>query len=185
MAKTIEELRSQWQQRLINKCPDRTDRDRESILDWLLGEYPQQGATSTQQLAIFNRNIDCRFGILYHRYLERSQTHAYKNLMCCAIDLLAIRALVENQIPFSRDRQRSILDTAEKVVLDMVRRDRYIQRQIQYIARCTDRSQLRDSLLFASLEEYWRLLDRSPAAIAIDLHPSASLPTNYRYILSI
>ena len=154
MANTIDELRSQWQQRLSKECPERTCRDRQSILDWLFGEYPQWGS-STPQLAVFNKNIDDRFGILYHRYLNQPPTRAYKNLMCRAIDLLKISALVEFQTPLSQADRRTILDTAEKVVLDMLQSDRYIQRQIRWIAHCTD-SPLRDTLLFASLEEYLR-----------------------------
>ena len=180
MVKTIDELRHQWQQRLIRECLNQTERDRQSILDWLLGEDPHQWATSTQQLAILNKNIEDRFGILHHGYLDRSKACTYKHLMCRAIALLPIRAFVGIQMPLTQDDRRTILDTAEKVVLNMLQRDRDIQRQIHWIVRCTDSSQLRDTLLFASLEEYLLQMNRSAAAMAVNLHASMSSPTERR-----
>ena len=179
MAQTIAELRCQWQQRLDRECPHETDRDRQSILDWLLDENFQQWTNSTQQLAIFNKNIDYRFSILQHRYLNQPPTYAYKNLMCRFSNLPTIRILIASQISPSKESQRTILDAIEQVILDILQHDRDIKHQIEWIARCTDNSQLRDRLLFASLEAYCLQIARPEAVVAVrQARTSGLLPTD-------
>jgi hypothetical protein len=57
-------------------------------------------------------------------------------------------------VALSRDRQRAVVDVLQEVLQELLHSDRYIQRQIRWIAECTKDKRLRDSLLLTAVEEY-------------------------------
>jgi DNA-directed RNA polymerase specialized sigma24 family protein len=57
-------------------------------------------------------------------------------------------------VSLSRDRQRAVVDVLQEVIQELLNSDRYIQKQIAWIAECTEDVRLRDALLLTSVEEY-------------------------------
>jgi DNA-binding CsgD family transcriptional regulator len=57
-------------------------------------------------------------------------------------------------VSLSRDRQRAVVDVVQEVIQEMLNSDRYLQSQMAWIAQCSPNEKIRDSLLFASIEEY-------------------------------
>jgi DNA-binding CsgD family transcriptional regulator len=67
---------------------------------------------------------------------------------------VAVRNKIQTWISLSRDRQRSVIDVLQEVLQDLIQSDSYIQQQMTHIAALTTDKRLRDTLLFASIEEY-------------------------------
>jgi DNA-binding CsgD family transcriptional regulator len=57
-------------------------------------------------------------------------------------------------LTLSNDRQRNVVDVLQEVIQEMLQGDKYIQQQIAWIGQCTRNPRLRDTILFASIEEY-------------------------------
>jgi len=137
--------------------------DRESIVDWLLGEYFNRTIHQTSDSSIdsqaklweiYFQALNYRYRILQTRYLGVNPHKAYRNLILRFSSIPIIRHKLQAWLERTREKNRLILEVLEEVIQEMLERDRYIQKQIDFIARCTDNSILRNSLLLTTVEEY-------------------------------
>ncbi|BAY33053.1 hypothetical protein NIES2107_49480 [Nostoc carneum NIES-2107] len=67
---------------------------------------------------------------------------------------MTLRNKIQTWVSLSRDRQRSVIDVLQEVLQELLQSDTYIQDQMATIAEITSDRRLRDTLLFASIEEY-------------------------------
>jgi hypothetical protein len=155
MTKLADKLEQSWQTRLLSDYPTQSPATSESIIRWLLGENPDRFDTMLpNQLAISNQAMDYRYRILRQRYLGVEPERAYRNLTSRLAGLVTLRNKIRTWVSLSRDRQRAVVDVLQEVIQELLNSDRYIQKQINWIAQCTDDLRLRDALLLTSIEEY-------------------------------
>lgn len=155
MTTVAEELEQICYQQLLADHPQGSEIQYQSIIKWLLGEDPSRfNALNSTQLEITSKGIDYRYRILHQRYLDLNPTRGYRNLLNRLGTVITIRNKVRTWVALSRDRQRAVVDVLQEVIQEMLNSDRYIQTQIQWINQCSTNPRLRQSLLFASLEEY-------------------------------
>jgi DNA-binding CsgD family transcriptional regulator len=98
--------------------------------------------------------MDYRYRILRQRYLGVEPVRAYRNLTNRLGGLVTLRNKIRTWVSLSRDRQRAVADVLQEVIQELLNSDRYIQKQIAWIAQCTDDTRLRDALLLTTVEEY-------------------------------
>ncbi len=155
MEKLADELRQDWQSRLLADYPDQSPATRNSIIRWLLGENLERFDTLVPgQLAIAKQAMDYRYRILRQRYLGVGPERAYRNLTTRLASLVTLRNKIRTWVSLSRDRQRAVADVLQEVIQELLNSDRYIHKQIAWIAQCTDDARLRDALLLTTVEEY-------------------------------
>lgn len=155
MEKLADLLEKDWRSRLLSDYPDHSPSTRNSIICWLLGEDLERfDSLAPSQLAIAKQAMDYRYRILRQRYLGVGPEQAYQNLMTRLISLVTLRNKIRTWIALSRDRQRAVVDVLQEVIQELLNSDRYIQKQITWIAQCTQDSRLRDTLLLTTIEEY-------------------------------
>ena len=148
-------IQAQWEIRLAQDCALQAATTRSSILNWLLGENAEQWETlDDRQLQLVQQGRDYRLRILSARYLGLPPERAYKNLIQRLGGVSVLHSKIRALIALSRDRQQTVSDVLQEVLQELLQRDRYIQQQIAWINNCTCNPRLRDSLLFASIEEY-------------------------------
>ncbi len=155
MTKLADKLEQSWQNRLLSDYPTQSPATSQSIIRWLLGENPDRFDTMLpNQLAISNQAMDYRYRILRQRYLGVEPERGYRNLISRLAGLVTLRNKIRTWVSLSRDRQRAVVDVLQEVIQELLNSDRYIQKQITWIAQCTDDLRLRDALLLTSIEEY-------------------------------
>lgn len=155
MTTIIDELRQEWQDRLSQTEDSLTDRQRGTIINWLLGEDSQRWENLDERdLAIAKRGLVYRWQILQQRYLKVSPTRAYRNLIDRLGACVTLRQKIRTWVSLSRDRQQAVADVLQEIIQEMLNSDRYLQSQLAWIARCTTDQATRDQLLLATLEEY-------------------------------
>lgn len=155
MTTIIDELRQQWQDRLSQTEDSLTDRQRDTIINWLLGEDSQRWENLDQRdLEIAKRGLVYLWQILRQRYLKVSPTRAYRNLIDRLGACFTLRQKIRTWVSLSRDRQQAVADVLQEIIQEMLNSDRYLQSQLAWIARCTTDQATRDQLLLATLEEY-------------------------------
>jgi hypothetical protein len=155
MTKVIAKIATKWQTHIETACSNQTTTTQTSILNWLLGEDPARLDTlDLEGLQIADRAIDYRLRILVQRYLGLPPERAYKNLMQRLAGLAVLRDKIRAWLTQSNDRQRQVIDVLQETIQEMLQSDKYIQQQIAWIGQCTRNPRLRDTLLFASIEEY-------------------------------
>jgi hypothetical protein len=155
MTKVIEKIATKWQDRIATECSGQNITTQASILNWLLGENRERlEPLDLEGLKIADRAIDYRLRILVQRYLGLPPERAYKNLMQRLGGLAVLRDKIRAWLTLSGDRQRQVIDVLQEVIQEMLQGDKYIQQQIAWIGQCTRNPRLRDTLLFASIEEY-------------------------------
>ena len=98
--------------------------------------------------------MEYRWRILHKRYLGMSREKAYRQLISRLGSVVAVRNKIQIWISLSRDRQRSVIDVLQEVLQELMQSDSYIQQQMAHINALTTDKRLRDTLLFASIEEY-------------------------------
>ncbi|MBS9395231.1 MAG: HetZ-related protein 2 [Dolichospermum sp. LBC05a] len=148
-------LAQYWQQRLITECPEQSQATRQSILNWLLGvDLARFDLLNPKELEIAKQAMEYRWRILHKRYLGMSREKAYRQLISRLSSVVAVRNKIQMWISLSRDRQRSVIDVLQEVLQDLMQSDSYIQQQMTHITAITTDKRLRDTLLFASIEEY-------------------------------
>jgi hypothetical protein len=136
-------------------CSGQTTTTNASIFNWLLGADSARLVTlDPEQLQIADRAIDYRMRILAQRYLGLPPSRAYKNLMQRLAGISVLRDKIRAWLVRSSDRQRQVVDVLQEIVQEMIQGDKYIQQQIIWIRQCTSNPRLRDTLLFATIEEY-------------------------------
>lgn len=155
MTKVIDKITTKWQTHIATECSGQNATTQASILNWLLGEDRDRLETlDLEGLKIADRAIDYRLRILIQRYLGLPPERAYKNLMQRLGGLAVLRDKIRAWLALSGDRQRQVIDVLQEVIQEMLQGDKYIQQQITWIGQCTRNPRLRDTLLFASIEEY-------------------------------
>ncbi|QEI40220.1 hypothetical protein BMF77_00781 [Dolichospermum sp. UHCC 0315A] len=148
-------LAQYWQQRLITECPEQSQVTRQSILNWLLGvDLARFDLLNPKELEIAKQAMEYRWRILHKRYLGMSREKAYRQLISRLSSVVAVRNKIQTWISLSRDRQRSVIDVLQEVLQELMQSDSYIQQQMTHITAITTDKRLRDTLLFASIEEY-------------------------------
>ncbi len=148
-------LAQYWQQRLITECPEQSQATRQSILNWLLGvDLARFDPLNPKELEIAKQAMEYRWRILHKRYLGMSREKAYRQLISRLSSVVAVRNKIQMWISLSRDRQRSAIDVLQEVLQELMQSDSYIQQQMTHITALTTDKRLRDTLLFASIEEY-------------------------------
>lgn len=127
------------------------------IVQWLVGEDQERWEFLTpEQRNLTIQGLNYRYQILKQHYLDRPPTQAYRNLLNRLSSIVSLRQKIKTWVSMSRERQRAIVDVVAEVIQEMLKSDRYLQSQMNWIARCTIDEKLRNNLLFASLEEYSR-----------------------------
>ncbi len=155
MTKTLEQIIAEWENRIAIDCSGQTAIAQTSILNWLMGEDPQRLADiAPDRLQIAQGSMDYRLRILVQRYLGLPPERAYKNLLQRLGGLAILREKIRAWLSISSDRRRTVVDVLQEVIQEMLQSDKYIQQQINWIGQCTRNPRLRDTLLFASIEEY-------------------------------
>ncbi|HEY9796664.1 MAG TPA: HetZ-related protein 2 [Leptolyngbyaceae cyanobacterium] len=155
MTKLADQLEQEWRSRLANDYPDQSPATSQSIIRWLLGESLERFETlMPNQVAIVRQAMDYRYRILRQRYLGVEPERAYRNLTTRLAGLVTLRNKIRTWVSLSRDRQRAVVDVLQEVIQELLNSDRYIQKQITWIAQCTEDTRLRDTLLLTTIEEY-------------------------------
>lgn len=155
MDKVADQLEQDWQSRLLNDCPHQSIATRNSISRWLLGDNVERyNSLLPDQLGIARQAMDYRYRILQQRYLGVGPEQAYRNLTTRLASLVILRNKIRTWVSLSRDRHRAVVDVLQEVIQELLNSDRYIQKQIAWIAQCTSDIHLRDSLLLTTIEEY-------------------------------
>ncbi|MFO0100104.1 MAG: HetZ-related protein 2 [Aphanizomenon sp.] len=148
-------LAQYWQQRLNTECPEESQDTRQSILNWLLGrDLERFNLLNPKEIEIAKQAMEYRWRILHKRYLGMSREKAYRQLISRLGSIVAVRNKIQAWIALSRDRQCSMIEVLQEVLQELIQSDSYIQQQITYIAALTTDKKLRDTLLFATIEEY-------------------------------
>jgi hypothetical protein len=146
---------TQWETRISTECSGQNATTQTSVLNWLLGEDRARLETlDADHLKIADKAMDYRLRILVQRYLGLPPERAYKNLMQRLGGLAVLRDKIRAWLTLSNDRQRQVVDVLQEVIQELLQGDQYIQQQIAWIGQCTKNPRLRDTLLFASIEEY-------------------------------
>ncbi|MBD1807148.1 HetZ-related protein 2 [Microcoleus sp. FACHB-SPT15] len=150
-----DELEQDWRDRLASDYPTLGSVTSQSIVRWLLGDNVERFETLLpNQLAIAKQAMDYRYRILRQRYLGVEPVRAYRNLTNRLGGLVTLRNKIRTWVSLSRDRQRAVADVLQEVIQELLNSDRYIQKQIAWIAQCTNDTRLRDALLLTTVEEY-------------------------------
>ena len=152
MTELAQKLEQEWRSRLVIDCPHQCPATLDSIVRWLLGDNLARFDTlMPNQLAIAMQAMDYRYRILRQRYLGVGPERAYRNLTTRLAGLVTLRNKIRTWVSLSRDRQRAVVDVLQEVIQELLNSDRYIQKQIAWIAQCTEDPRLRDALLLTSV----------------------------------
>jgi hypothetical protein len=152
---SVEDLRTKWRSRLQAECPDLAERERESIVAWLVGEDERRfDDLSLSQVSIVEQAMDYRLRILRQRYLGVAPEVAYRQLIQRLSGLFLIRSKIKTWVALSRDRRRTVMDVLQEVIQEMMQSDSYIRQQINWIGKNTINPRLRNSMMLATIEEY-------------------------------
>ncbi|MBW4688934.1 MAG: HetZ-related protein 2 [Komarekiella atlantica HA4396-MV6] len=155
MATDVEKLALYWRKRLAAECPEQSEAARQTILLWLLGADSKRfDLLNPKELDIAKQAMEYRWRILCQRYLGMGRERAYRNLITRLGSIVTLRNKIQTWIALSRDRQRSVMDVLQEVLQELLQSDTYMQQQMADIAKFTTDKRLRDTLLFASVEEY-------------------------------
>ncbi|MBD2360980.1 HetZ-related protein 2 [Anabaena minutissima FACHB-250] len=155
MVTEAEKLAQFWRKRLAAECPEQSVAARESIVLWLLGRDLQRfDLLNPKELGIAKQAMEYRWKILIQRYLGIGRERAYRNLITRLGSVATLRNKIQVWISLSRDRQRSVMDVLQEVLQELLQNDNYMQQQMAYIAEITLDKRLKDTLLFATTEEY-------------------------------
>ncbi|MBH8554538.1 HetZ-related protein 2 [Nostocaceae cyanobacterium CENA357] len=155
MVTEAEKLAQYWQKRLAAECPEQSVATREGIILWLLGrDLRRFDLLNPKELDIAKQAMEYRWRILHQRYLGIGRERAYRNLINRLGSVVSLRNKIQTWVSLSRDRQRSVMDVLQEVLQELLQNDTYMQQQMACIAELTTDKRLRDTLLFASIEEY-------------------------------
>ncbi len=148
----LDDIIQSWSAKLATELPDESSSSRQSILTWLLGPNPHR-FNEAQDEKILVQALDYRYQILRQRYWQTSPDRAYRNLIQRLSSLFLIRSKVRTWIALSRDRRRTVTDVLQEVIQEMLQSDRYLKEQVSWIQECSPRTQVRNLLMLATVEE--------------------------------
>lgn len=151
----VDAITQTWINRLATELPGHSEEVRQSILKWLMGPDPERfDAAPPAGRGVLTQALDYRYQILRQRYWDVSPDQAYQRLIKRLSSLFLIRSKIRTWIALSRDRRRTVTDVLQEVIQEMLQSDRYLKQQISWIGECTQRSQIRNLLMLATIEEY-------------------------------
>lgn len=152
----VDDITQTWSAKLASELPEESASSRQSILTWLLGPNPERfnEAADQHKQKVLVQALDYRYQILRQRYWQISPDKAYRNLIKRLSSLFLVRSKVRTWIALSRDRRRTVTDVLQEVIQEMLRSDRYLKEQVQWIGECSPRTQIRNLLMLATVEEY-------------------------------
>nr|MDZ7999699.1 HetZ-related protein 2 [Aulosira sp. DedVER01a] len=151
----IKQLPQYWQQRLNSEYPQQSIANIDSINRWLLGsDFQRFDFLNPKEIEIVKQAMEYRYQILLQRYLGIAPERAYRNLITRLASLMTLRHKIQTWVSLSRDRQRSVMDVLQEIIHELLQGDNYVQDQMAYITQITTDRQLRDALIFATIEEY-------------------------------
>lgn len=151
----LDDITQEWSTRLAKELPGESDNSRQSILIWLLGSNPERfDEAEPAKQKVLTQALEYRYQILRQRYWQIGPDRAYKNLIKRLSSLFLVRSKVRTWIALSRDRRRTVTDVLQEVIQEMLQSDRYLKEQVQWIGECSPRSQIRNVLMLATVEEY-------------------------------
>lgn len=151
----VDDITQTWSARLAKDLADESANARQSILAWLLGPNPERfEAADPDKQKVLAQALEYRYQILRQRYWQVPPDRAYKHLIRRLSSLFLVRSKVRTWIALSRDRRRTVTDVLQEVIQEMLRSDRYLKEQVQWIGECSPRSQIRNLLMLATVEEY-------------------------------
>lgn len=152
---TVADLIKVWKLRFQVEYSDWNVATQDSVLGWLMGEQGDRiEILSDRQFQVLEQSMEFRYTILRQRYLGVSSERAYQHLIRRLSSLVMLRNKIQTWVSLSRDRHRTVVDVVQEIVQELLKSDRYLQQQMQWIAKCTTEPRLRNALLLASLEEY-------------------------------
>lgn len=155
MTTALDELINKWSERLFSDYPNFSINKRQSIINWLLGDSPNRfNQLDSQARAITTQGLEFRYNILRKRYLDVTSNVAYKRLMTRLSSVPIVNQKIRVWIDTSRDRAATVIDIIEEIIMEMLKSDKYLEKQIYWISECTLDDNLRNSLLLATVEEY-------------------------------
>lgn len=151
----VDDITQEWSTRLATELADESENSRQSILTWLLGSNPERfNEADPAKLKVLKQALEYRYQILRQRYWQVSPDRAYKHLIKRLSSLFLVRSKVRTWIALSRDRRRTVTDVLQEVIQEMLQSDRYLKAQVKWIGECSPRSQIRNLLMLATVEEY-------------------------------
>jgi hypothetical protein len=151
----VDEITQIWSTKLAAELPEESESSRQSILTWLLGPNPERfNEADDRKQQVLTQALDYRYQILRQRYWQTSPDKAYRNLIKRLSSLFLVRSKVRTWIALSRDRRRTVTDVLQEVIQEMLQSDRYLKDQVKWIGECSPRTQIRNLLMLATVEEY-------------------------------
>lgn len=151
----LQDLVRDWRSQLALNCPEQSAANRESIILWLIGNDLERFAQfDLNELAMTRQQMASRYRTLQQRYLGASPEQAYRNLVTRLGCLVLLRHEARACVALCRNYRWLTVDVLEQVLQELLTCDLYMQHQIVWIAECSGDTELRNALLFASLEEY-------------------------------
>lgn len=145
----------QWLSRIQADYPGQPEAVYHAVVSWLAGHPPDRwDHLSPEQGKVAQRAMAYRYQILQQRYWGASPEQGYRQLIKRLSGLFLIRNKISTWIALSRDRRRTVVEVVQEVVQEMMRSDRYLGQELQWISTCTAQPRLRNQLMLASLEEY-------------------------------
>ncbi len=155
VTKCVAGLAQDWRVRLACDCPQQSEKTRESIIRWLIGDDLEKFTRlNSCELALAQQAMAYRYRILRQRYLGIVPSQAYRHLTTRLGSLVLLRNKINSFVTLGHDRQQAFLDVLQEVIQELLQRDRYMQQQIAWIAECTNDAKLGTALLLAATEEY-------------------------------
>ncbi|MEM6435059.1 MAG: HetZ-related protein 2 [Cyanobacteria bacterium P01_D01_bin.115] len=152
----VDDITQRWSTKLATELAEESDNSRQSILVWLLGPNPERfdEAVDATKQKVLAQALEYRYQILRQRYWNIGPDRAYRNLIKRLSSLFLVRSKVRTWIALSRDRRRTVTDVLQEVIQEMLQSDRYLKEQVRWIGECSPRSQVRNLLMLATIEEY-------------------------------
>ncbi|MEM0982075.1 MAG: HetZ-related protein 2, partial [Cyanobacteria bacterium P01_H01_bin.58] len=152
---TADAITQAWITKLAAELSEESEDVRQSLLQWLIGPDPERfNEVPPENLSVLSQALEYRYQILRQRYWRVSPDKAYQHLIKRLSSLFLIRSKVRTWIALSRDRRRTVTDVLQEVIQEMLQSDRYLKQQVAWIGECTRRSQMRNLLMLATIEEY-------------------------------
>ncbi len=155
MTKLALDMTLSWRSRIYCEYPEQSTAIRESVISWLLGsDLERFEMLNHTQMEIAQQRLEYRYRVLRHRYLGLRSERAYRNLITRLGSLVVQCNKIHKWINKSGENQLAVVDALQKIIQDLLQTERYMQQQMVWIAHCSNNSELRNALLFASTEEY-------------------------------
>lgn len=149
------EWQSIWQERLEADLPQTQPKLRRGVLNWLLEtESIASDKSASIEAAASQQQLECRYRILHQRYLGIEPLQGYQRLLNRLGCLVTRYPKIRSRLSVNSEDRQTVCQLIQAVLEELLSQDAYLQGQKQQIAQCTEEPELRDALLFASLEAY-------------------------------